>query len=42
MVQVVYDKILDFCGLTDIPCVIVGTKSDLRRSVSIPDVVVYI
>jgi len=32
MVQIVYDKILDFCGLTDIPCVIVGTKSDLHRS----------
>lgn len=32
MVQVVYDKIVDFCGMTDIPCVIVGSKTDLQRS----------
>jgi len=32
MVQVVYDKIVDFCGMADIPCVIVGSKSDLHRS----------
>lgn len=29
MVQVVYDKILDFCGRDTIPCVIVGAKIDL-------------
>ncbi len=29
MIQIVYDKIVDFCGVTDIPCVIVGTKVDL-------------
>jgi len=29
MIQVVYDKIVDFCGVTKIPCVIVGSKSDL-------------
>jgi len=32
MVQVVYDKIVDFCGVTDIPCVIVGSKTDLQTS----------
>lgn len=37
MVQIVYDKIIDFCGMTDIPCVIVGSKTDLhRRFVSFP------
>ncbi|KIY72098.1 hypothetical protein CYLTODRAFT_440855 [Cylindrobasidium torrendii FP15055 ss-10] len=35
MIQVVYDKIIDFCGVTDIPCVIVGSKVDLTtRQVS--------
>jgi GTPase SAR1 family protein len=29
MVQVVYDKIINFCGLNQIPCVIVGSKTDL-------------
>jgi hypothetical protein len=29
MIQIVYDKIIDFSGLSDIPCVIVGTKVDL-------------
>jgi len=29
MIQVVYDKIVDFCGVTKIPCVIVGSKCDL-------------
>ncbi|TFK27306.1 ras-domain-containing protein, partial [Coprinopsis marcescibilis] len=29
MIQIVYDKIVDFCGVTDIPCVIVGAKVDL-------------
>ncbi|KAG6816840.1 hypothetical protein H0H87_002489 [Tephrocybe sp. NHM501043] len=32
MIQIVYDKIVDFCGVTDIPCVIVGSKSDLRQN----------
>ncbi|TEB33687.1 hypothetical protein FA13DRAFT_1729951 [Coprinellus micaceus] len=32
MIQTVYDKIIDFCGLTDIPCVIVGSKCDLSSS----------
>lgn len=35
MVQVVYDKIIDFCGVTEIPCVIIGSKVDLEsRQVS--------
>jgi len=29
MIQVVHDKIVDFCGVTKIPCVIVGSKCDL-------------
>jgi Ras homolog enriched in brain len=29
MIQIVYDKIVDFSGMTDIPCIIVGTKCDL-------------
>ncbi|KAG6908805.1 hypothetical protein DXG01_003252 [Tephrocybe rancida] len=32
MIQIVYDKIVDFCGVTDIPCVIVGSKSDLSQN----------
>jgi GTPase SAR1 family protein len=32
MIQGVYDKILDFCGLPKIACVIVGSKSDLNMS----------
>ena len=32
MIQVVYDKIVNFCGVTKIPCVIVGSKSDLHIS----------
>ncbi|KAH7105397.1 small GTPase superfamily [Auriculariales sp. MPI-PUGE-AT-0066] len=31
MVKIIYDKIIDFCGLRAIPCVIVGSKSDLQR-----------
>ncbi|KAJ7591111.1 small GTPase superfamily [Mycena floridula] len=31
MVQIVYDKIVDFCGRT-VPCVIVGSKTDLQTS----------
>lgn len=30
MIQIVYDKIVDFCGMNDIPCVIVGSKIDLQ------------
>jgi hypothetical protein len=32
MMQVVYDKIVNFCGVPKIPCVIVGSKSDLSIS----------
>ncbi|KAF9462601.1 small GTPase superfamily [Collybia nuda] len=32
MIQIVYDKIIDFCGVMDIPCVIVGSKMDLQQS----------
>jgi hypothetical protein len=32
MIQVVYDKLVNFCGVTKIPCVIVGSKSDLSIS----------
>ncbi|KAK2464108.1 hypothetical protein APHAL10511_003856 [Amanita phalloides] len=32
MVQIVYDKIIDFCGLTEIPCVIAGSKCDLLQN----------
>ncbi|KAF8076339.1 P-loop containing nucleoside triphosphate hydrolase protein [Lyophyllum atratum] len=32
MVQVIYDKIIDFCGVMDIPCVIVGAKTDLKNN----------
>ncbi|KAG9317519.1 P-loop containing nucleoside triphosphate hydrolase protein [Chiua virens] len=32
MVKIVYDKILDFCGKNDIPCVIVGAKVDLQSN----------
>jgi len=31
MVQIVYDKIVNFCGMTSIPCVIVGSKNDLTQ-----------
>ncbi|KAF5375450.1 hypothetical protein D9615_007954 [Tricholomella constricta] len=32
MIQIVYDKIVDFCGVVDMPCVIVGSKSDLHQN----------
>ncbi|PPQ94953.1 hypothetical protein CVT25_003925 [Psilocybe cyanescens] len=32
MIQTVYNKIIDFCGTQDIPCVIVGSKTDLQSS----------
>ena len=31
MIQIVYDKIVDFWGVTEIPCVIVGSKIDLQQ-----------
>lgn len=31
MVQIVYDKIINFCGMNQIPCVIVGSKTDLPK-----------
>ncbi|KAI0089167.1 small GTPase superfamily [Irpex rosettiformis] len=34
MIQVVYDKITNFCGMNQIPCVIVGSKVDLEKSIS--------
>ncbi|KAF8165385.1 rheb small monomeric GTPase RhbA [Crassisporium funariophilum] len=34
MIQIVYDKIVDFCGRQDIPCVIVGSKTDLQQNPS--------
>lgn len=38
MIQIVYDKIINFCGVNDIPCVIVGSKSDLpSRQVTAAD-----
>lgn len=36
MIQIVYDKILDFCGLTDVPCVVVGSKCDLQHRYAAP------
>ncbi|KAH8999088.1 small GTPase superfamily [Lactarius akahatsu] len=32
MIQIVYDKIINFCGIKEIPCVIVGSKIDLSQS----------
>ncbi|KAI0368079.1 hypothetical protein BV20DRAFT_1085219 [Pilatotrama ljubarskyi] len=31
MVRIVYDKIVSFCGVNSIPCVIVGSKIDLQN-----------
>ena len=31
MIQIVYDKIINFCGESKIPCVIVGSKADLEQ-----------
>jgi Ras family protein len=31
MIQIVYDKIVNFCGIKGIPCVIVGSKIDLSQ-----------
>ncbi|KAI6164839.1 small GTPase superfamily [Pisolithus thermaeus] len=35
MVKIIYDKIIDFCGKNEIPCVIVGAKSDLQSRFSL-------
>ncbi|KAJ6615133.1 small GTPase superfamily [Mycena sp. CBHHK59/15] len=32
MIQVIYDKIVDFCGVREIPAIIVGSKADLNSS----------
>ncbi|KAF5331681.1 hypothetical protein D9611_007712 [Ephemerocybe angulata] len=32
MIPIIYDKIVDFCGVRDIPCVIVGSKMDLQAN----------
>jgi len=32
MIQPLYDRIIDFRGTADIPCVIVGSKTDLENS----------
>ena len=31
MAQIIYRKILDFSGLTQVPCVLVGSKIDLQE-----------
>ncbi len=41
MVRIVYDKIINFCGMNSIPCVIVGSKIDLpNRCVPSSDIAV--
>jgi len=37
MIQIVYDKIVNFCGMGSIPCVIVGAKNDLQQRQVSPD-----
>jgi len=32
MIQIVHEKIVNFCGIKKIPCVIVGSKIDLSQS----------
>ncbi|KIY48609.1 hypothetical protein FISHEDRAFT_73580 [Fistulina hepatica ATCC 64428] len=32
MIKIIYDKIVDYSGITDIPCVIVASKLDLQDS----------
>ncbi|EAU84750.1 rheb small monomeric GTPase RhbA [Coprinopsis cinerea okayama7 len=32
MIQIIYDKVTDFCGVKQIPCVIVGSKCDLKNN----------
>jgi len=36
MIQIVYDKIVNFCGIKEIPCVIVGSKIDLLQRCGFP------
>ncbi|KAF7332164.1 hypothetical protein MKEN_00097400 [Mycena kentingensis (nom. inval.)] len=36
MIQIIYDKIIDFCGVANVPCVIVGAKVDLEDSRQVP------
>ena len=31
MIQIIYDKIVNYCGMKEIPCVIVGSKIDLSQ-----------
>jgi Ras family protein len=31
MIQIVHEKIVNFCGIKKIPCVIVGSKIDLSQ-----------
>lgn len=31
MVDIVYEKVANFCGMNSIPCVIVGAKTDLQQ-----------
>jgi len=31
MVKIIYDKIVDYCGLPSVPCVLVGAKLDLTN-----------
>ncbi|KAI0082454.1 hypothetical protein K474DRAFT_1585591 [Panus rudis PR-1116 ss-1] len=37
MIHVVYDKIINFCGFNSVPCVIVGSKTDLSPRQVNPD-----
>ncbi|KAJ7445181.1 small GTPase superfamily [Mycena galericulata] len=32
MIQIIYDKILNYCGLPNVPAIIVGSKADLHMS----------
>ncbi|KAI9452081.1 P-loop containing nucleoside triphosphate hydrolase protein [Russula earlei] len=34
MIQIIYDKIINFCGIKEIPCVIVGSKIDLSQRIT--------
>ena len=31
MIQIIYDKIINFCSLRVIPCIIIGAKTDLQQ-----------
>ena len=30
MIQIIYDKIVDYCGVREVPAIIVGSKADLH------------